>query len=86
MATTYLQYFVFSPDGKIPIVTYNVPGFFHDSTIAEWGNIYKKLQTVHKHSGQKCTINSAFSKKHYDIFLLSPHRQTVSPTTSMIIW
>ena len=29
--------FVFCPDGKIPIATFNVPGSIHDSVIAEWG-------------------------------------------------
>ena len=47
---------VLCPDGTIPIVTYNIPGCFLDSTITEWGNIYQKLRGVH--SGGKCTLNS----------------------------
>ena len=55
--------FVFCPDGTIPIAAYNVPGCFHDSTIAEWGKIYKKLGNVYEMVGGKCTVDSAFSKK-----------------------
>ena len=65
--------FVFCPDGTIPIGTWNVPGSFHDSTIAEWGNIYKKLRDVYENSGTagKCTVDSAFSRKRYDFLIKS---------------
>ena len=32
---------VFCPDGTIPFCSYNLPGSCHDSTIAEFGGIYK---------------------------------------------
>jgi hypothetical protein len=35
---------VFAPDGTIPAAFYNVPGCVHDSQVAEWGNIYTKLE------------------------------------------
>ena len=63
--------FVFCPDGTIPIATYNVPGCFHDSTIAEWGNIYKKLKGVFDQHGGRCTVDSAFSKKNYPFLIKS---------------
>lgn len=53
--------FVFCPDGTIPICCYNVPGCVHDSKIAEWGNIYTKLESVYERTGSKCTVDSAFS-------------------------
>ena len=41
----------FCPDGTIPIACVNVPGTVHDSMVAEWGDIYKKLQIVFKRNG-----------------------------------
>lgn len=65
--------FVFCPDGTIPIATYNVPGCFHDSTIADWGNVYNKLKNVYETTGTggKCTVDSAFSKKRYEFLIKS---------------
>lgn len=54
--------FCFCPDGTIPIACYNVPGSIHDSKIAEWGNIYEKLESVYQSTGAKCTADSAFSR------------------------
>ena len=38
----------FCPDGTIPIVFVNVPGAVHDSQIADYGNIYDKLEFVYE--------------------------------------
>jgi hypothetical protein len=71
--------FVFCPDGPIPIAAYNMPGCFHDSTIAEWGKIYEKLGYVYQMVGGKCTVDSAFSKKRHDFLIKSS--QTIDPET-----
>ena len=63
---------VFCPDGTIPIACYNVPGCIHDSTIAEWGNVYKKLENVFNSPVHgKCTVDSAFSKKRSPFLIKS---------------
>ncbi len=63
---------VFCPDGTIPIACYNVPGCVHDSTIAEWGRIYEKLNGVYNSPLQgKCTVDSAFSKKRCSFLIKS---------------
>ena len=49
--------------------SYNVPGCFHGSIIAESGNICRKPQTVYESVGGKYTVNSAFRKKWYDILI-----------------
>ncbi len=54
--------FVFGPDGTIPIAAINYPGCFHDSQIADWGKIYRKLETVFNNNGEKCVVDSAFAK------------------------
>ena len=38
--------FCFCPDGTIPIAFMNLPGATHDSTIADLGGIYSKLESV----------------------------------------
>ena len=55
--------FVFCPNGTIPICCYNVPGTVHDSKVAEWGNIYLKLERVYDSVGGRCAVDSAFSLK-----------------------
>ena len=50
----------FCPDGTIPIAFINCPGSLHDSQIADYGNIYDKLQYVYERDGAKCTVDSAF--------------------------
>jgi hypothetical protein len=63
--------FVYCPDGTIPICCYNVPGCIHDSKIADWGNIYLKLESVYNRNGGICTVDSAFSKKDKPYLLQS---------------
>lgn len=46
----------FCPDGTIAIAYINV----HDSQIADYGNIYEKLQTVYEQDGAQFTVDSAF--------------------------
>ena len=52
--------FCFCPDGTIPIAFMNLPGATHDSTIADLGGIYSKLESVFMAYGVRCTVDSAF--------------------------
>jgi hypothetical protein len=52
--------FCFCPDGTIPIA--NVPGLVHDSQVAEYGNIYGKLEDVFHSTGAKCCVDMAFGQ------------------------
>jgi DDE superfamily endonuclease len=52
--------FAFSVDGLIIACVLNAPGSFHDSTMAEIGGMYERLQAVYERSGGKCCIDSAF--------------------------
>ncbi len=38
----------FCPDGMIPIIYINIPGSVHDSQVANYGNIYDKLESVYE--------------------------------------
>ena len=56
----------FCPDGTIPIVFVNVPGAVHDSQVADYGNIFDKLESVYERDGGKCTVDSAFGNATRD--------------------
>lgn len=56
--------FCFCPDGTIPIAFMNVPGATHDSTVADWGDIYNKLERVYDETGAICTVDSAFRMRN----------------------
>jgi hypothetical protein len=62
-----ISVFCFCPDGTIPIAFFYVPGSVHDSQVAEFENIYGKLETVFDMTGGKCCVNSVFgdvNRKH----------------------
>jgi hypothetical protein len=61
----------FCPDGTIPIAAFNVPGSFHDSTVAEYGGVYEKLGAMFDKYGVKCTADSAFGAKTYPFLIKS---------------
>jgi DDE superfamily endonuclease len=44
---------VFSIDGRMIATVMNTPGSLHDSTLAEWGGIYDKLEAVHQRTSAK---------------------------------
>ena len=51
----------FAPDGTIAACFYNVLGCTHDSTVADWGRIYTKLEKIYEDTGLKFVIDSVFS-------------------------
>ena len=70
--------FCFAPDGTIPIAFFNVPGSVHDSQIADWGNVYTKLERVYVETGGKCTVDSAFGCKDREYLIQSSQDDMVS--------
>ena len=65
-------------DGTIPICCYNVPGSVHDSSVAEWGNVYRRLETVYNLCGGRCAVDSAFSMKRYPFLLKSSQNRPLA--------
>jgi hypothetical protein len=63
--------FCFCPDGTIPIAFFNVPGSVHDSQVADWGNVYDKLEFVYQKTGGKCTVDSAFGRIQREFLIKS---------------
>lgn len=61
----------FAPDGTIPAAFYNVPGCTHDSTVADWGLLYDKLEKVYNETGLKFVIDSAFSSSDCEYLIKS---------------
>lgn len=54
--------FVFSSSRVVLACVINVPGSMHDSSIAEWGNLYHKLEQVFHGTGGQVVVDSSFSK------------------------
>jgi hypothetical protein len=52
--------FVFRMDGTIRICGVNAPGTMHDSTLANYGTVYEKLEAVFDETGGKVVVDSAF--------------------------
>ena len=61
----------FCPDGTIPIAYVNIPGAVHDSQIANYGDIYDKLEMVHQRDGGQCTVDSAFGNVNREFLIKS---------------
>ena len=67
---------VFCPDGTIPIAAFNMPGSFHDSSVAEYWGVYAKLEMMFDMFGVRCMADSAFSGRSY-ILLSSHHKMSL---------
>ena len=74
--------FCFCPDGTIPIAFFNVPGSVHDSQVADWGDIYVKLERVYQATGGKCTVDSAFGGAERPFLIKSSQDDLCSSATT----
>jgi hypothetical protein len=63
--------FVFSCDGRCISAVLNAPGSLQDSTLAEWGGVYAKLEDVFARTGGKCCVDSAFSTVNNEFMIKS---------------
>ncbi len=69
--------FVFTPDGTFPMTYFNIPGCIHGSQVAEWGNIYAKLEAMFDKYGVCCAVDSGVGKTERDfmeILWLNQHK------------
>ena len=69
--------FCFCPDGTIPIAYMNLPGSMHDSTIAEWGRIYDKLESLYETTGAITCVDSAFRMKNAPYIIKSSQENRI---------
>jgi hypothetical protein len=56
----------FGPDGMIIFGIINAPGSIHDSSLASFFGINKKLQPVYDKTGLKVIMDSAFCASEFD--------------------
>jgi hypothetical protein len=63
----------FCLDGTIPIVFCNIPGTIHNSQVADYGDIYNKLELVYLQDRAKCTVDSAFGNVSREFLIKSLH-------------
>jgi hypothetical protein len=62
----------FCLDGMIPTVFCNIPGAVHDSQVANYGDIYNKLElVVYLQDSAKCTVDSAFGNVSREFLIRS---------------
>jgi hypothetical protein len=47
-----------------------------DSTLAEWGGIYEKVESVYTRTGAKCCVDSAFQSHNNDFMVKSSENIT----------
>ena len=73
----------FTPDGTIPACYYNVPGCSHDSTVADWGCLYDKLEKVYEETGLKFVIDSAFCTTNIP-FLIKSSQDDLTADAGMV--
>lgn len=73
---------VFSPDGVIRACALNAPGALHDSTVAEYGGVYQKLQSIFDRTGGKVLVDSAFSRANNDFLIKSSQTHLVDASDS----
>jgi len=65
--------FVFAPDGTISICFYNARGNMHDSLVASFGEVYKKLAVLYQKYNVKVACDAAFGAVKHP-FILKSHR------------
>jgi hypothetical protein len=63
--------YVFAPSGVVVACAVNSPGSWHDSVIAENGNLYEKLQSVFDCCGGIEVVDSTFSKRCCHFMIMS---------------
>jgi DDE superfamily endonuclease len=69
--------FVFGADGRIINAVTNVPGSVHDSTLAVWGGMYRKLKEVYERTGGVCCVDSAFASGGVPYLLKSGKKEQI---------
>ena len=77
--------FVFAPDGTIRIYVINAPGCMHDSQIAHWGGIYRKLYKVNMMHKASCVVDSAFAAGQLKFLIKSSQADPVTDNPRDIV-
>jgi DDE superfamily endonuclease len=71
---------VFASDGRIIKAVLNAPGSVHDSTVAEWGDVYDSLGSVYERTGANCCLDSAFASNDAPYLIRSAQDYTKAKT------
>ena len=53
--------FLFAPDGTIALRVTNCPGCMHDSTVAEFADVYSRINALYDRHNVKVVVDSAFA-------------------------
>lgn len=74
--------FVFALNGCIISCATNAPGVMHNSVLAEWGNVYAKLEHCFEEFGGKYVVDSAVCREVYPFFIKSAQDLGTSATSA----
>lgn len=67
---------LFAPDGTVPAAVYNCPGTFHDSTGAEYGGLYDKMERLWVRYHAKTCVDTAFTRENHEFLIKSSSEDT----------
>lgn len=73
--------FVFGADGRIINSLLNVPGSVHDSTLAVWGGMYRKLKEAYATTKGVCCCDSAFASNNAPYLIRSAQNELIEAAT-----
>ena len=74
--------FVFSACGIIISCVLNILGSVHDSTLAEWGGIYKLFEETYQRTGAMCCCHLVFASVN-NTFIIKSSGNTEESETNM---
>jgi hypothetical protein len=63
--------FAFAPVGTIPACVHDAHRSLHNSTVADFGDLYTLLTDVYDSNGGKVVMSSAFAGADYDVMIKS---------------
>lgn len=70
--------FVFAPNRWIISCLVNALGSVHDSTLDDWGDVYKYLTKIYENNNGRCVMDSAFSALKHQCILQSSKNETMA--------
>jgi hypothetical protein len=74
----------FTPDGVIAACCLNQPGSWHDSIVAEYGNLFQKFENHCNLVGGRGVVDSAFSRRRYEFLIKSSQEAPVGADAATV--
>lgn len=62
---------MYAPNRLVIVCALNAPCAMHDSSIADWVGVYRKLEIIFNACGGRCVMDSAFAKGQFPFLIKS---------------